>query len=272
VPPDAPASLDPTPPVPPHAGPNALAVVPARFASSRLPGKPLLDRTGRPLIAHVIDRVRAASRIDRLVVATDDPRIADAARNAHADAILTRPDHPNGTARIAEAVASLQARGEPVPDLVVNVQGDEPEVEPDHIDALVDALHQHPDRPMATLAADWSPDVDPANPNVVKAVIDAAGRALYFSRAPIPHNRDAAGVTRLHHVGLYAYRRDFLHALVALPTTPLERAEQLEQLRALEHGHAIQVARIAAARPGIDTPDQYDAFVARHLAAHPPPA
>jgi len=250
--------------------PRALAVIPARHASARLPGKPLLDRTGKPLIAHVIERVRAARSIARLIVATDDPRIVDAARAASAEAMLTRDDHPNGTSRIAEVVAALLDRAEPVPDLVVNVQGDEPEVEPDHIDALVDALTGHPDAPMATLAADWSPDVDPANPNVVKVVTDALGRALYFSRAPIPHDRDATtDVTRLHHVGLYAYRRDFLPTLVALPPTPLEQAEKLEQLRALEHGHSIQVARITAARPGIDTPDQYNAFVARYTADHP---
>ncbi|MEO0587268.1 MAG: 3-deoxy-manno-octulosonate cytidylyltransferase [Planctomycetota bacterium] len=247
----------------------ALAVIPARLASQRLPGKPLLDETGRPLIAHVVDAVRRAASIDRLAVATDDPRIAAAAEAAGAEAVMTRDDHPNGTSRIAEAVDTLERSG-PVPEVVVNVQGDEPEVDPAHIDALVAALTADPDAPMATLAAAWSAGLDPANPNIVKLVTDAAGRALYFSRAPIPHDRDAtAAVRRLHHVGLYAYRRPFLPVYVGLSPTPLERAERLEQLRVLEHGHAIRVAEVAEARPGIDTPEQYAAFVARWKAAHP---
>ncbi|MEM0913770.1 MAG: 3-deoxy-manno-octulosonate cytidylyltransferase [Planctomycetota bacterium] len=243
---------------------SALAVIPARLASARLPGKPLLDRTGRPLIAHVIDRVLSARSIERVVVATDDERIAEAARQAGAEARLTRADHPNGTSRIAEAVDQLEAEGLPAPEWIVNVQGDEPEVEPEHIDRLVAAAAGAGDAPMATLAARWDDANDPANPNVVKVVADANGDALYFSRAPIPHDRDERGIDRLHHVGLYAYRRAFLSTFVNLAPTPHEQAERLEQLRALEHGHRIRVAIIDHARPGIDTPEQYDAFVARY--------
>ncbi|MEM6757182.1 MAG: 3-deoxy-manno-octulosonate cytidylyltransferase [Planctomycetota bacterium] len=248
--------------------PRALAVLPARLASARLPGKPLLDRTGQPLIAHVVARVRRARTIDRVIVATDDDRIADAARDAGAEARLTRDDHPNGTSRIAEVIHRLNAQGEAVSPIVVNVQGDEPEVEPTHIDTLVDALTAAPDAPMATLAAAWDPAIDPADPNVVKVVVGGNGDALYFSRSPIPFDRDGDGVDRLHHVGLYAYRPAFLETFVALPPAPHELAERLEQLRALEHGHRIRVAVVDHARPGIDTPEQYAAFVERTAKAH----
>lgn len=245
--------------------PTAIAVIPARFASTRLPGKPLLERTGKPLIQHVVERVRDAQRVARCVVATDDARIAEAVNAFDGEAIMTRPDHANGTSRIAEAVDRL-ARNAAIDDatIIVNVQGDEPEIEPAVIDRLVEGLAADPEAPMATLAAPFAPDEDPADPNIVKLVVDQRQRALYFSRALIPHDRDASGAPRpLKHPGLYAYRRAFLARYVTLPATPLEQCEQLEQLRALEHGHPIAVVHAEVRHHGIDTAEQYAAFVAR---------
>ncbi|MEX0886579.1 MAG: 3-deoxy-manno-octulosonate cytidylyltransferase [Phycisphaeraceae bacterium] len=241
---------------------TALAVIPARLGSTRLPGKPLLDRTGKPLIQHVVERVRGAHRIGRIVVATDDERIVAAVEAFGGEAMLTRADHANGTSRIAEAVERLAEAGDDA--IVVNVQGDEPEVEPAAIDALVDGLAKDPRVGMATLASEFAPDEDPADGNIVKVVTDVRGRALYFSRAVIPHHRDGDGSVRpLKHAGLYAYRRGFLMRYAQLEPTPLEQAEKLEQLRALEHGETILVVRTHAGRHGIDTPEQYEAFVRR---------
>ena len=250
---------------------QALALIPARFASTRFPGKPLADDTGRPLIQHVVERVRQCQTIGRIVVATDDPRIRDAVVGFGGEAVMTSPDHPNGTSRLAEAVQTL---GDDTP-LVVNVQGDEPEVPAATVDALVRGLADDADADMATLASPFADDEDPTNPNVVKLVIDRHDRAIYFSRSVIPHDRDAEllatrpRVTRYKHPGLYAYRRDFLLAYPDLAPTPLEEAEKLEQLRVLEHGYKIAVIHADAPHPGIDTPEQYDAFVRRYHAAHP---
>lgn len=235
-----------------------VAVIPARYASTRLPGKPLLDRTGLPMIVHVCRRAAAAASVDRVIVATDDQRIADAVAAHDHEAVITRADHPNGTSRIAEVAAALP----PDVDVIVNVQGDEPQIDPEHIDAAVDRLRAG-DEPMATIASPFAPTEDPANPNIVKVVLDQRGRAMYFSRALIPHDRDVAGACPpLKHVGMYVYRRDFLPTYIALPPTPCERAEQLEQLRALEHGHAIAAVVRTVHHTGIDTPEQYEAFVA----------
>ena len=175
---------------------------------------------------------------------------------------MTRGDHPNGTSRIAEVVSGVDA------GLVVNVQADEPDIEPQLIDTAIRCLDQHPQCVVSTLAAPFGPDEDPADPNIVKVVLDAAGRALYFSRALIPHDRDAtADPPPLKHVGMYVYRRDFLLSFTALASTPLERIERLEQLRILEHGHDIAVAVVDAPYHGIDTPQQYEAFVARRTAS-----
>lgn len=262
--------------------PAAIAVIPARFASTRLPGKPLLDRTGKPLIRHVVERAAHAASIDRVVVATDDERIRDAVLAFHGEVVMTSTEHPNGTSRIAEALTLLQP-APPAHTVVVNVQGDEPEIDPSIIDRLVDALDDDRDAPMATLGSPFAADEDPTNPNLVKVVTTAADprRALYFSRSPIPYVRSdtqptehtkrnthaAAGTSPpLKHVGLYAYRADFLTRYAALPPTPLEQAERLEQLRALEHGYAIAIRTVHAPHPGIDTPEQYEAFVQRYLA------
>jgi 3-deoxy-manno-octulosonate cytidylyltransferase (CMP-KDO synthetase) len=241
--------------------PSAIAVIPARYASSRFPGKPLANRTGKYLIQHVVERVKKARSISRCIVATDHSRIFDAVKSFGGQVAMTRFDHPNGTSRIAEVVSNLS------PDesqIVVNVQGDEPEIEPHVIDLLVQTMHDDAQLPMATVASPILNPLDAENPNIVKVVLGATGRALYFSRSLIPFDRDRTEpISPLKHLGLYAYRRDFLLKYITLPATPLERAEQLEQLRALEHGYAIAVIRAESDHPGIDTPEQYEAFVRR---------
>jgi 3-deoxy-manno-octulosonate cytidylyltransferase (CMP-KDO synthetase) len=214
---------------------SAVGIVPARFASSRFPGKPLAAIAGLPMLQRVVEGARGAKRLRDVIVATDDARIAEACEKFGARAVLTRADHANGTDRIAEVAAALDD------DVVVNVQGDEPLIEGFVIDAAVAALLEAPETPMATVVHRAEPGAL-ADPNRGKVVLDRAGFALYFSRSPIPHRRDGAEADLWQHVGLYAYRREFLARYVALPPTPLERAEQLEQLRALEHGYRIRAA------------------------------
>jgi len=245
---------------------RAVVVIPARYGSTRFPGKVLAAETGRPLIQHVYERAALASCVDEVIVATDDDRIRRATQAFGGRAIMTRSDHPNGTCRIAEVAESIDA------DLIVNVQGDEPELEPALIDLAVRALVDDPDCPMSTAGSPFAPDEDPADENIVKVVVNRRGRAMYFSRSLIPFDRGApassgpraAGVAApLKHIGLYVYRRPFLAQYVRLEPTPLERTERLEQLRALEHGYDIAVALGEAHHHGIDTPQQYAAFVAR---------
>lgn len=238
---------------------RAAAVIPARMASTRFPGKPLADLTGKPMIVHVLERVARCQSVGRILVATDDARIVDAVRAAGFEARMTDPAHPNGTSRVAEVARTLDE------ELIVNVQGDEPQIEPALVDRTVEALAARPDMPMATLVSPFAPGEDPANPNIVKCVTAVDGRALYFSRSLVPFDRDRApgAAAPRKHVGLYAYRRSFLDVFVRLAPTPLERTESLEQLRALEHGHAILCAEGEAHFTGIDTPEQYAAFVAR---------
>jgi 3-deoxy-manno-octulosonate cytidylyltransferase (CMP-KDO synthetase) len=240
----------------------ALLVIPARMASVRLPGKPLLAETGMPLVVHTWVQARLCQRATRVVVATDDVRIADAVRHHGGEAVMTSAACATGTDRVAEA-----ARACPGPDLILNLQGDEPEIEPRDLDALLEAMEAEPDVSMGTLAAPLSPD-DAVSPSTVKVVTSVRGDALYFSRAIIPFHRDGAtGATAAaaprRHVGVYAFRREFLDGFAALPPTPLERTEMLEQLRALEHGHRIRVVDVTSAPAGIDTPEDYAAFVAR---------
>ena len=232
------------------AGAPAKVVVgiPARFGSSRFPGKPLAMLAGRPMIAHVVERARSAG-VGPVFVATDDARIAQAAREAGAEARMTRADHASGTERLAEACADMEA------DIVVNVQGDEPLIDPAAIRAVLEPFDAEPDLPMATLAHPIRDEFDLQDANVVKVVRDARGHALYFSRAPIPFLRDESAIAPLQHVGLYAYRRDFLMRYASLPPAPLERAEHLEQLRALHHGHRIAVRVGDFHCIGIDTPE-----------------
>ncbi len=238
--------------------PIATAIIPARYASARFAGKVLADRTGKPLIQHVHERAARAALVDRVIVATDDERIVAAVEAFGGEAVMTSPDHANGTSRIAEVARSLDD------EIIVNVQGDEPEIEPGLIDLTIRALAGRADFPMATLASPFAPGEDPADPNIVKVVADRAGRALYFSRSLIPHDRDGAGARPpLKHVGIYVYRRDFLLTYVTLGPTPLEQAERLEQLRVLEHGYPIAVAVGDVPHHGIDTAQQYEAFVTR---------
>lgn len=245
---------------------NVAAIIPARYGSSRFPGKPLAKKTGKFLIQHVCERVAAARRIERCIVATDDERIVEVVRSFGGEAVMTRADHPSGTDRIAEVVR--ETPGQP-DDIILNVQGDEPEIEPGYLDRLVDRLaaESPEDVPAATLACPFPPESDPPDPNCVKVVCDRAGRALYFSRALIPYPREEAaaadGGPWLLHLGVYAYRRAFLLEFAGWEASSLERVEKLEQLRVLENGRALAVEIVERACIGIDTPADYERFVAR---------
>jgi 3-deoxy-manno-octulosonate cytidylyltransferase (CMP-KDO synthetase) len=236
-------------------------VIPSRYASSRLPGKPLLRQTGKYLVQHVYERACRATRADAVVVATDDPRIVSAVESFGGHVVRTRRDHPSGTDRVAEVAQQLDA------DLVLNLQGDEPLIDPAALDLLFDLLLGHPEADMATLAAPLASLDQWQDPSCVKVVCDGAGRALYFSRSPIPYVRDGRPDFGLRparfllHVGLYAYRRPFLLRLAALPPEPLEQLEKLEQLRALALGHPIQVGVVERAGFGVDTYEDYERFV-----------
>jgi 3-deoxy-manno-octulosonate cytidylyltransferase (CMP-KDO synthetase) len=240
---------------------STTAIIPARLASTRFPRKVLAAATGKPLIQHVCERVGLCRDLSRIVVATDSTEVRDVVRAFGGECVMTREDHPNGTSRLAEAAAALGLHGDA---LVVNVQGDEPEIEPDAISAAIRASRVT-NAEVATIASPFAPGEDPSNPNIVKVVAGVTGLALYFSRSLIPHRRDAAGFAAppLKHIGLYVYRAAFLQTYVTLAPTPLERTEMLEQLRVLEHGHRIAVATHACTTQGIDTPEQYAAFVAR---------
>ena len=238
---------------------TATVVIPARYASTRFPAKILASETGRPLVQHVVDQVRKCKRVRDVVVATDDPRIASSLKPFGTTCVLTDQGHPSGTDRIAEVAAHLQD------DIVVNVQGDEPEIEPETVDGLVGLLEQSIDN-MATAATPFPAGADPADPNLVKVVMDQNDRAMYFSRLPIPFLRDAIHGHKpayYLHLGIYAYARPFLLKLAGWKPTPAESAEKLEQLRVLEHGEPIRVLKVARATHGIDTPEQYEAFVTR---------
>jgi 3-deoxy-manno-octulosonate cytidylyltransferase (CMP-KDO synthetase) len=227
---------------------TATAIIPARYESSRLPGKALADIAGRPMIEHVYRRAAAASSIARVIVATDDRRIFDAVRGFGGDAVMTSAAHLSGTDRLAEAAASLDA------DIIVNIQGDEPLLAADTIDAAVSPFAGDPALEMSTLRRAIIDDEERANPNVTKVVVDRDGYALYFSRAPIPFTRAGQPpAPAWAHVGLYVYRRATLLRLAQLPQTAMERAEALEQLRALEHGIRIMTVTTAHATIGVDT-------------------
>ena len=245
-------------------GSRVVAIVPARYESTRLPGKPLALIDGKPMIQHVYERTRGVAVVDRVLVATDDARIAAAVRSFGGDVALTRSDHASGTDRIAEVAATLDA------EVVVNVQGDLPFLEAQMVNTAVALLRADSALPMATLKTPIRDAAEMANPNAVKVVTDRDGYALYFSRSPLPYWRDPAdgpadGVLGYKHIGLYAYRRDFLLTFARLAPTPLERAEKLEQLRALEWGFRIKVAETAAVGIEVDTP--HDLERARALAA-----
>lgn len=235
--------------------PHTVGILPARWGSSRFPGKPLHPIAGKPLIRHVWERCKKCTRLDDLVIATDDERIFAAASDFGAKVVMTSPDHPTGTDRLAEALGFL-----PGAEIVINIQGDEPLVDPGLVDALAAAMAADPGLDMATAANPLDP-ADPAvaDPNVVKVVTALDGRALYFSRSPLPYFRNpVGGLPVLRHKGIYAYRRHFLERFVSWPPSPLERAESLEQLRALENGASIMVLPTDDTSPGVDTPAQAD--------------
>ena len=228
---------------------RTLCVIPARYASTRLPGKPLADICGKPMICRVLERARCARKPDKVIVATDDERICDAVRAEGGEALMTRTDHPTGTDRLAEV-----AEAYPAVDLIVNVQGDEPLIEPSVIDDLIAPFEMDENLPMATVMVRMDDAAEQLNPNNVKVIVDKLGYALYFSRSLVPYPRAAAGPV-YKHIGIYAYRRDFLLRYARLEPTPLERAESLEQLRALENGYGIRVLETDCRFVGVDTPE-----------------
>ncbi len=258
-------------------GDEVVAVIPARYGSSRLPGKPLLDLGGIPLIVRVMQCAAAARGIDRVVVATDDERIAEVVRTAGGEAMMTSPDHRTGTDRLAEVASRIEA------DLLINLQGDEPFISPETIEAALAPLLADPSLVMSTTSEPIGAIEDLLSPHVVKVVTDPAGFALYFSRQPIPFPRAAvlehgslstalAATPDLlsryrKHSGLYVYRREFLLAFASWATTPLESLEALEQLRALEHGVRIRVVPVGHRSIGVDTPE--DLARARQLLVSP---
>jgi 3-deoxy-manno-octulosonate cytidylyltransferase (CMP-KDO synthetase) len=247
-----------------------MIVIPARYASSRLPGKPLLRATGKYLIEHVYERAARARNAQKILVATDDKRIESAVRSFGGNVMMTREDHASGTDRVAEAVARESA------DVVINLQGDEPLIEPDALDFVGGLLVRHQQAAMATLATPLKSADQYHNPNCVKVVVGELGQALYFSRSPIPYVRDNSPqfggepFQFFQHIGLYAYRREFLLRLSQTPPCALEQLEKLEQLRVLALGQRIQVGVVAHAAAGIDTPEDYDRFVKEWSAIQPP--
>ena len=241
---------------------RAAAIIPARWSSTRFPGKPLFPILGKPLLQHVWEHCLKAKNLSQVVIATDDMRIAEAAFDFGAEVSLTSPKHPSGTDRIAEVAARLRGFRH-----IINVQGDEPALDPRLIDRLVRALQRDPKLKMVTAATPFEALSEALNPNNVKVVTALNGRALYFSRSLIPFDRDnaqpATGSSQfsalssqpLWHLGIYGYRRDFLMQFVRWKPTALERTEKLEQLRALEHGAAIHVVRTRHHATGVDTPE-----------------
>jgi 3-deoxy-manno-octulosonate cytidylyltransferase (CMP-KDO synthetase) len=226
---------------------TVIAVIPARYASVRFPGKPLAPLAGRPMILHVLDAARAARRLDRVIVATDDPRIASCVRDAGGEAVMTSPSAASGTDRVAEVARARRA------DAWGNVQGDEPLMAPENVDRAVETLLAGPDRSIATLTVPLAAS-QAGDPNVVKAAVARDGRALYFSRSAIPYPRQGAPAYRKH-LGIYAFRASALEEVAALPPSPLERAESLEQLRWLEAGYSIWAGEGVADSIGVDTPE-----------------
>ncbi len=250
---------------------KAAVIIPARFASSRLPGKPLLSQTGKTLIQHTYERALLAHKASQVIVATDDQRIFDTVKNFGGEVVMTSQDHETGSARAAEVAAKIDA------EIIVNLQGDEPEIDPAHIDFLIDILSRH-DCFAATLACPFDEGAvigsgSPNDPSAVKAILGAAlsdnvFRAKYFTRSlwAYPRNVDGAIIDpqRYHlHIGVYAFRRDNLMQFAAQAAGALEKIERLEQLRILEMGETIAVGVVSAAPAGIDTPEDYQAFVER---------
>ncbi|MCK5473141.1 MAG: 3-deoxy-manno-octulosonate cytidylyltransferase [Planctomycetes bacterium] len=250
---------------------KVLVCIPARYGSSRFAGKVLARETGKFLIQHTWEKACGAKLADRVIIAADDEKVITAAKSFGAKCILTSTEHQSGTDRIAEAVKNIDC------DIVVNLQADEPDIDIENIDKVAKLLLENPNEQMATLAAEFETAEQIANPNIVKVVVTNHGlratshgliKAIYFSRSVIPYNRDKAGIgdisQYLRHVGIYAYRKDFLLKFTALEQTPLEKIEKLEQLRAIENGFGILVGKIKHTCDGIDTPQQYAEFVKKY--------
>lgn len=246
---------------------NSVVVIPARYGSSRFEAKVLAHKTGKYLVQHSYERALCAKGISEVIIAADDDRIMQACRTFGAKCVMTSVSHQSGTDRIAEAVRSTPC------DIVVNLQADEPEIDPVHIEKVAGLLVRNPDAAMATLIAPFETPEQIANPNIVKCVIDSRGKALYFSRSPIPYNRQAQGIGEVkgywRHLGIYAYRKSFLMEFTRLSPSFLETTEKLEQLRALENGYTILTASVERVWDGVDTPEQYEAFVRRYQSKKP---
>ena len=256
---------------------KVLAVIPARYGSTRFAGKVLAKDTGKFLIQHTYERACLAGLPDRVIIAADDERVIAAADSFGAECVLTSVEHKSGTDRIAEAISKIQNSKFKIQnsDIVLNLQADEPEIDPENIDYLAELLIKTQNSKlktqnygMATLAADFQNAEQIADPNIVKVITDCNNKAIYFSRAPIPYSREKSGVGNvqqyLRHIGIYAYRKEFLLKITALPQTPLEKIEKLEQLRAIENGFDILVGKVEHTCDGIDTPEQYAEFVSRY--------
>ena len=228
-----------------------MGAIPARYGSTRLPGKPLLPIAGRPMIEHVYTRVARARGLSRVVVLTDDERIARAVEGFGGEVEMTPADCASGTDRIAWAARRWDAAA------IINIQGDEPLIDPEEISRIAGHLAAHPEDPVVTLATPAAPE-EMGNPNAVKVVLAQDGAALYFSRAPIPYPRQEGGFAPLKHLGIYGYQREALLRLAALPPSPLERSESLEQLRALENGMGIRVLIVDRASIGVDTAEDLE--------------
>jgi 3-deoxy-manno-octulosonate cytidylyltransferase (CMP-KDO synthetase) len=229
-----------------------VVVIPARYGSTRLPGKPLVLLAGKPMIQRVFERAKLSKRVERVIVATDDERIVDAVEAFGGEARMTRPDHRTGTERVAEVAAHVEG------DVFVNVQGDEPLLDPEAVDAAISSLLEEPPASISTVATPVKTPGDIMDPNVVKTVLDFESNALYFSRAPIPWVRDTAGkilVRHWKHLGLYVFQRAALLEYPTLPQRELEKIEQLEQLRWLENGWKIRVAEVAHDAVSVDVPE-----------------
>ncbi|MBI2301930.1 MAG: 3-deoxy-manno-octulosonate cytidylyltransferase [Armatimonadetes bacterium] len=232
---------------------SVVAIIPARYASTRLPGKVLVDIAGKPMLQHVYERTRLCPLISRVLVATDDERVERAVHGFGGDVVMTRADHQTGTDRLAEVAAGIDA------DIIVNVQGDEPLIASSSIEIAARPLLADPSLVMSTLRERIHDPADVADPNLVKVVVDRNGFALYFSRQPIPyHHHKDSPVVWWRHLGLYVYRREFLLRYAVLPPTPLQLAEGLEQLRALEHGYRILVPETPHPAIGVDTPEDLE--------------
>ncbi|UOQ75037.1 3-deoxy-manno-octulosonate cytidylyltransferase [Hymenobacter cellulosilyticus] len=238
---------------------NALGIIPARYASTRLPGKPLLDLGGKTMIQRVVEQAQQA-RLSRVVVATDDERILNHVRSFGGEALLTSADHPSGTDRVFDAYCQLDSPA----DCIINIQGDEPFIQPGQINALIDLFEQDLSTQLATLVKPVDTSEELFSPHMPKVVLNGRGQALYFSRHPLPYQRQypqeqwLAHHRYLRHIGLYGYRADILAEITRLPPSPLELAESLEQLRWLEAGYLIQTAETMVVTLGIDTPEDLE--------------